>query len=196
MLKRMTIISFLLLCTFSFAFGQRKGAIDTGGAFSFQSMSTSDSSFSRLDVNWIFGFYFNRNLIFELEPDIQFDFENEDVIIATSFLGSFAYRVIDMEPDEYRRNRRRKRYDRSTAGIFVSAGGGLWIDGFANSSQPSKTSTGPALMLGIGTHSVLGKLTLLRTKFEYVYLMPSGTYFDKPRSIFKVSAGFSVFIRL
>jgi len=196
MLKKIAIISFLILCTSSFVFGQRKGAIDTGGAFSFQSMSMSDSSFSRLDVEWIFGFYFNRNLIFELEPDIQFDFENENVIIATKFLGSLAYRVIDMEPDEYRRNRRRKRYDRSTAGIFVSAGGGLWIDGFANSSKPSKTSAGPALTLGIGTHSVLGKLTLLRTKFEYVYLMPSGTYFDKPRSIFKVSAGFSVFIKL
>ncbi len=196
MLKKIGFIGILILCTFSFGYGQRKGAIDTGGAFSFQSMSTSDSTFSRLDVEWIFGFYFNRNLIFELEPDIQFDFKNEDIIIATNFLGSLAYRVIDMEPDEYRRNRRRKQYDRSTAGIFVSAGGGLWIDGFSNPSQPSTTSSGPALTLGIGTHSVLGKLTLLRTKLEYIYLMPSGTYFDTPRTLFKVSAGFSVFIRL
>lgn len=196
MYKKIGIIFIVILCFFSLAFGQRRGAIDTGGAFSFQSMSTTDSSFSRLNVEWIFGFYFNKDLLFELEPNIQFDFENEDVIIATNFLGSLAYRIIDMEPDEYRRNRRRKQYNRSTAGIFASAGGGLWIDGFTKSSETTTTSMGPAMTIGIGTHSVLGKLTLLRTKFQYIYLMPSGSTYDTSRSIFKVSVGFSVFIRL
>ena len=138
----------------------------------------------------------SNNFLVEVQPSIQIDILNGKLNSSNTLLSNFTLRLIDMEPDEFRRRRNMRSYDRTTAGIYAFMGGGLWYTGKTNDNQESSYSIGPAFSLGIATHTPLGKIMLAKTKIQYVYLTPSGSVYDSPRSIFKIGAGLSIFLRL
>lgn len=192
---RLRLFLIILLVTTS-AFAQRKGSIDTGGYFAFRSISENDTTQSVLDIDWSFGFYMTKSFLIEIQPSIQLDVQNGLVNSSNTLLSNFTLRLIDMEPDEFRRRRSMKYYDRTTAGIFAFMGGGLWYAGHSSSDQESNYSVGPAFSLGITTHTPLSNIMLAKSKIQYVYLAPSGDLYDSPRSMFKIGAGLSIFLRL
>jgi hypothetical protein len=187
----------ILLCFFmSSSYAQRKGSTDTGGYLSFRSLGENDSTKSSFDVEWSFGFYMSGNFLIELQPVIQLDVLNDKVDYSTMLLSNFSLRLINMEPDEYRRHRDSKTYDRTTAGVYGFIGGGLWFNGKSQPNVENTYSVGPAFSLGIATHSALSKLLMVKTKIQYIYLAPAGEFYTSPRSMFKLGAGLSVFIRI
>jgi hypothetical protein len=186
----------ILILVSSAAFAQRKGSIDTGGYFAFRSTSENDTTTSILDIDWSFGFYMTSSFLIEVQPSIQLDILNGRINSSNTLLSNFTLRLIDMEPDEFRRRRSMKYYDRTTAGIFAFMGGGLWYAGQTNNSQETSYSVGPAFSLGISTHTPLGNIMLAKTKIQYVYLSPSGNVYDSARTVFKIGAGLSIFLRL
>lgn len=193
-LRKIAVILILLYSSATFA--QRKGSVDTGGYLSFRSLSVNDSTNSSFDVEWAFGFYMSKGFLIELQPVLQLDVLNDQIDISTIVLSNFAFRIIDMEPDEFRRRRAIKYYDRTTAGIFGFLGGGLWLDGYSNPEIDNIYSVGPAFTMGIATHSALGKLLMIKTKLQYIYMAPAGEYYTEPRSMFKIGAGLSIFLRI
>ena len=178
------------------SFAQRRGAIDTGGYFAFRSLNENDSTKSLLDIDWSFGYYLNNNFLIEIQPTIRLDILNNQIKTSNLFLSNFSLRLIDMEPDEYRRSRHLKHLDRTTAGIFIFCGGGVWYEGRSGVEKESDSVIGPAFSLGIATQTPLGKIMLAKTKLQYVYLAPSGSPYDSARTLFKIGAGLSIFIRI
>lgn len=195
MSNKVNIIILLLLLCFSASHAQRKGSVDTGGMLSFKSFSGADSSGSEVDIQWIFGYYFNRKFSMEIEPILLMNFKEEEVRISSIFLGGLSYRLFDIVPDDYARRRQQRRDLGTTPGIYGTAKAGLWVNGFSQKDQEAgKTYSGPAFSIGLGTHSGLSKTSMLRVNAQMIYLLPSGPLYDEPRSIFQISVGLSVFI--
>ncbi|MBN2411971.1 hypothetical protein JXQ31_09795 [candidate division KSB1 bacterium] len=195
MCKKIFFILLLIILSINAAQAQRKGAVDTGGMFSFKSFSGADTSGSELDVQWIFGYYLSKKISTEIEPILRMNFQNEDVRISSIFLGGISYRLFDIVPDDYLRRRSQRRDLGTTPGIYGSAKVGLWVDGFSQKDQEKgKTYSGPALSLGLGTHSGLSKTSMLRVNAQMIYLLPNGPIFDEPRTIFQIGVGLTVFI--
>jgi hypothetical protein len=185
----------LLFATFSSA--QRKGAIATGGALSFQSLSSSDSSGSFLNLEWNISYYLGHNSFVEVEPLINFEFNDNNTNVSTILLGSAAYRIFDMAPNiQYRTRIHRKRDYGIVAGVYITGGLGLWIDGSSRRGRAAPTYTGTALSAGITSHSVMGNQTLMRVQAKIIHLLPSGPIYDISRTIIQVGVGFSIFMRL
>lgn len=175
---------------------QRKGASATGGNFSFLSQSAKDSSSSHLNLEWLFAYYFHPDVIFEITPGIQLDLDKNRVQFDGTFFGEFAYRILDMGPSVEQVRRGRGEYFRTTAKVYATAGAGAWFQSLSKSDGYSQNRNAPAFTLGLATHSLLGRLTLLRVKLQYLYLKSDGVLYDTARQVYKVSVGFSVFIRL
>jgi len=175
---------------------QRKGALETGGAFSFKNISTADSgSQNHLNIEALIGYYLSRSVIIEIEPSIQFDSANDLSSTSVVLLGGFAFRFLDMAPYEYRLREYRKMDLGVTAGVFASMGIGFWSDALSSSNQTSASHSAGAIAAGLGTRSGFGKFTVLRTKAQIVYLLPSTAPYDKARTVFQIGVGFSVFVR-
>jgi len=195
MSKKIYLILLLILFTFCTSHAQRRGAVDTGGMFSFKSFSGADTSGSELDVQWIFGYYLSKKLSTEIEPILRMAFYEDDVRISSIFLGGVSYRLFDVVPDDYIKRRQQRRDLGTTPGIYGSAKVGLWVEGYSQENQEKgKTYSGPAFSIGLGTHSGLSKTSMLRVGAQMIYLLPNGPIFDEPRTIFQISVGLSVFI--
>jgi len=178
-------------------FAQRKGAISTGGNVSFRTTTGQDSGASYLNVEWVMGYFVNRDIVFQLEPSVRFDFDEKKVVQSSMLLGSMSYRLADLAPDyQFKDARYRKRDMGITAGVFASLGGGLWAEGLSSVNDDQKTYTGPAITAAIETQSVLGRIAFLRIKAQLIHLYPSGPVFHSPRTIYQISVGFHVFIKV
>ena len=122
--------------------------------------------------------------------------ENETQVSSFIMFGP-AYKLVDLSPDSYKKHYRTTKRDPGiSAGLFLSMSGGFWIDGYSVKNGENNTFVGPALAAGIGTHSGIAKMTLLRTKIQAIYLLPSGKVFDEPRTVIQVSIGFSIFVKI
>ncbi|MBN1999617.1 hypothetical protein JW935_18835 [candidate division KSB1 bacterium] len=190
----MTVFLMVMVTTL---FAQRKGAISTGGALTFRTSSDADSSGSYLDVQWLMAYYLTHDLLMELEPTFRINFDAKQVDVSSMFVTNLGVRLLDMAPYyQYRDRQTRKRDFGVVAGVFASAGAGVWVDGFSQTGKPGLTYAGPVLAAGIGTYSGLSKFSLLRIKAQIVHLFPSGPVFNEPRTIFQVLIGFSVFVKM
>lgn len=178
-------------------FAQRKGAISTGGTVDFRATTDQDSGASYLNVDWAIGYYLNRNVVFQVEPGVRFNFNGDKVLLSSLLLGSMAYRLADLAPEyQFRDSRYRKMDMGIAAGIFASIGGGMWAEGYSSAAADKKTYTGPALAAAIETHAVLGKSTFLQIKAQLIHLYPSGPVFHSHRTVYQIGVGFHVFIRI
>jgi hypothetical protein len=187
----------LVFLTAAVSSAQRKGAIATGGSLAFQSMSSADSSGSFLNLEWNISYYLGRNSFVEVEPIVNFEFNDNSTNVSTMVLSSLSYRIFDMAPKiQYRTRIHRKRDYGIVAGVFLTGGLGLWIDGSARKGRPAPTYTGTALTGGIVSHSVMGNQTLMRVSAKIVHLLPSGPVYDISRTIIQIGVGFSIFMRL
>jgi len=195
MLRKIFFILLLLLISFNALHAQRRGAVDTGGMFSFKSFSGADTSGSELDLQWILGYYMSQKFSTEFEPILRINFHDDDVRISTIFLGGISYRLFDIVPDDYLRRRQQKRDLGTAPGVYGSVKAGLWVDGISNKDQEKgNTYSGPAFSLGLGTHSGISKTSMLRVNAQMIYLLPNGPLFDEPRTIFQIGVGLTVFI--
>ncbi len=175
---------------------QRKGALETGGSFSFKNIATADSgSQSHLNIEALIGYYLSRDVIIEIEPSIQFNSANDLSSTSIIFLSGLSFRFLDMAPYEYRLREYRKMDLGVTAGVYVSLGLGFWSDVLSSTNQTSATHSAGAIAAGLGTRSGFGKFTVLRTKAQVVYLLPSSAPYDMARTVFQIGIGFSVFVR-
>jgi hypothetical protein len=196
MFKRV-ILFFLIFMTGSSLYAQRKGAVDTGGMFSFKSYSEKDSSGSELDFQWIVGYYMSRKLASEFQPIISVNFQNDNVNVSSILMGGFSYRLFDVVPDDYMQRRQRGRELGTAPGVYATGLVGFWVDGFTQKDDPSgKTYSGPVISGGLGTRTGISKTALLRVNAQMIYLMPNGPVYDSPRTIFLITVGLSVFVVL
>ncbi len=190
------LIFFAILMLNTALLAQRKGALETGGAFSFKNISTADSgSQSHLNIEALIGYYLSRNVIIEIEPSIQFDSADDLSSTSIILLTGFSFRFLDMAPYEYRLREYRKMDLGVTAGVFASLGAGFWSDALSSTNLTSVTQSAGAVAVGLGTRSGFGRFTVLRTKAQVVYLLPSTAPYDKARTVFQIGIGFSVFVR-
>ncbi|MBN1560585.1 hypothetical protein JW998_10060 [candidate division KSB1 bacterium] len=175
---------------------QRRGSQEMGGGLSFWSVSEKDSSESNFNLDALWAVYFSRDFMFEMEPHVTLRFNPEKLVLSGLFTGSLSKRLIDVSNMDRKSSvGMQRQYERSTAGIYASVGGGLWAE---RSTDPDdeKIFVGPALAAGIGTHSALGSFTNVRTKFQIAYLLPAPPLHDEPRTMFTVTIGFGVITRL
>lgn len=195
----MKLHALLLICLLGFgsmAFAQKSGSQEMGGGVSLWMTSANDTSETNLDFVVLWATYINRNFLFELEPRATLHFVEDDLEITGLLLGNFAFRLIDISPyDRYGGSAWQRKHERSTGSIYASAGGGLWAER-DHYQLEEKIYTGPALSAAIGTTSLLGSLTFVRTKFQYVYMMPAPPVYEEPRSMFTISVMLSVLTRI
>src|SRR3990172_6775297 len=134
-----SLILFLIIFS-SVAQAQRKGAIETGGLFYFKSESGGKNvTNNSMNIDWLIGFYLDRNLVVDVEPNIMFCFGGDSTNIATIITISFSYRIIDMISSyDERRQTWMARDVGITAGVFASVAAGFLV------GAQSKTSRGKA----------------------------------------------------
>jgi len=197
MIRKIIFAGFLfLLISLPSEAQQRKGSQELGGAISFWSGSVSDSSLSQLDLVGIMSYYFNKDMLMEFEPRIGARIHQNQIDVNSHFLGNFSVRLIDMTNyDRYGGYTRDKQMARTTGSIFLSAGAGFWLDS-ADIEGEKKVYSGPSLAVGIGTHSRMGSLTLLRTKIQYIYNTAAGPEHEDPWGMLTMTMGFSIFTKL
>ncbi len=186
------IIAIILLGSSSHA--QKRGSQEMGGGVSFWSIGEKDSSDSNFNIDGLWATYFSRDFLFEIEPHMTLRYAPEKMFISGLLTGGLAKRFVDMSNID-RRTSVSKQYERTTAGIYGSIGGGWWVER-SEKSEDEKIYIGPAIVIGIGTHTALGSLTKVRTKFQIVYLMPASPLHDEARTMFTVTIGFGVISRL
>ena len=196
MLKRATMLFFIIIMLAgNLLYAQRKGAVDTGGMFSFRSYSEADSSGSDLDLQWVVGYYMSRKLASEFQPLVRVNFQHDDVNVSSILMGGFSYRIFDVVPDDYLQRRQRGRELGTAPGVYATGLVGFWVDGFTQKDAPSgKTYSGPVISGGLGTRTGINKTALLRVNAQMIYMLPNGPVFDNPRTIFLITVGLSVFV--
>ncbi len=204
-MNRKAPIVFVILLLSSICFAQKRNSQEMGLGFSFWSISDGDSSRSTLNLNGVFATYFSRDFMFEIEPIVSINFVPDKVDLTGILLGGISKKIIDVSNvDRTRASSWNRKNERTTAGIYGSVSGGIWAersdpyveDPVEGTIQDTKIYVGPAFGVGIGTHSSLGSLTNIRTKFQYLYLMPNPPLYEEPRSMFTVTVGFGVITKL
>ncbi|MBN1466010.1 hypothetical protein JXA02_09625 [candidate division KSB1 bacterium] len=134
--------------------------------------------------------------MFELEPSITLRYYAENLSLSGLLAGSLSKRLIDVSNIDRRGSTAwGRKNERSTAGVYGSVGGGLWAER-SEKIDDTKIYLGPALVVGIGTHTALGSLTKMRTKFQFVYLMATPPLHEEARTMFMVTVGFGVISRI
>lgn len=186
---------FLIFIMLSNVFAQKKGSQEVGGGLSFWTASVEDSTESNFDVNLSWGLYLTRDFLFEVEPKLVLHFNEEKTDISAFFLFGLSKRLIDMTSyDRYRRHWDRKSAN-TTAGIYGSIDAGLWLDN-DQKVQDGKVFMGPAFSLGLGTRSLMGSFSMLRTRFQYIYSLPALPLHENGWSMFTVNIGLSIITKL
>ena len=195
MTNKAIIVIFILMMG-SFSYAQKSGSQELGGGISFWSQTDNDTSKTNLNLDGIWGYYIMPDFIFEFEPRLSIQFaENKFDMTGLALMG-VAKRLMDLSNlDQNTGSQWARRYERSTAGIFGSVTGGIWAER-SNDIQDKRIYVGPAMGLGISTRSKLGSLTILRVKFQYLYLMPTPPVHENPWSMFSISVGFTVISKL
>ncbi len=174
---------------------QRRGAVQMGGSFYFQSGSSSDQeSNSQLNLNWLIESYFSRNYALELEPGFQISFVGDSINVGSLILAGVSKRLVDLSPPLTRDARYRKYELGTSAAVFGSIGAGLWFTSTAVTTRPATNYSGPAMYASVATQTFLGSLTSLRVSLKYVYLFPSGELYTRSRSLWQIGIGFAVFV--
>ncbi len=195
----MKIKMLFLICLLGFAspsFAQKDGSQEMGGGISFWTTSFKDTSETNMELILLWAAYITKDFLFEFEPRATLHFVEDDFEVTALFLGNFSLRLIDISPyDQYGASGWQRRYERSTGGVYGSLGGGFYAerDKFY---KEEKIYTGPALSAAIGTKSLLGSLTFIRAKFQYVYLLPAPPAFEEGRSMFTLSVILSVLSKI
>jgi len=163
-----------------------------GGGGSFWTSTDNDTTVTNVDIVALWAYYFNKNFLFEIEPRTTLHFREDEKDISGLLLAGLSHRIVDLTNyDRQSASQWQRKMEQSTGGIYFSAGAGLWVDN-AKVLQTEQVYSGLAVSAGVGTHSLMGSLTKIRSKFQYVYLFPTGPVFEKPRSMFTFSVIFSV----
>jgi hypothetical protein len=180
-------------------FAQRRGSQELGGGVAFWTKTIEDSSVSNLELIGLWSTYFNKDFLFELLPSVTLHFVEKKTDASGLLLGQFSHKIVDLTNiDRQGASTYQRKHEQSTGGIYASAGGGLWIENgtakptFEVPQPEKKVYSGLGLSVGLGTHSMLGSLTIVRSNFQYIYLLPAAPLYDKPRSMFAITIMFSV----
>jgi len=174
---------------------QRRGALQMGGSFYFQSGSTSnEESNSQLNLNWLIDSYFSHNYAFELEPSVQISFVGDSINVGSLILAGLSKRLANLSPPTPRDAQYRKYELGTSATVFGTLGAGLWVAGTSVTTRPAANYSGPALYAGVASQTFLGNLTSLRVSLKYVYLFPSGEVYTKARRLWQIGLGFAIFV--
>ncbi len=195
MTNRAMIVIFILMLG-SLGYAQKRGSQELGGGISFWSQTDKDTSETSLNLDGIWGYYVTPDFIFEFEPRLSLHFAESKFDLTGLAIVGLAKRLMDLSNlDQNTGSQWARKYERSTAGIFGSVSGGLWAER-SNNIHDERIYIGPALGAGVSTRSMLGSLTVLRVKFQYLYLMPTPPVHENPWSMFTISVGFSVISKL
>ena len=190
------IFAIFILMLGSLGYAQKRGSQELGGGISFWSQTDNDTSQTNLNLDGIWGYYIMPDFIFEFEPRLSLHFVDNKFDLTGLAMMGLAKRFMDLSNlDQNTGSRWARKYERSTAGIFGSVSGGLWAERSDN-IKDLRIYVGPAMGLGLETRSQLGSLTVLRVKFQYLYLMPTPPVHEKNWSMFTISVGFSVISKL
>jgi hypothetical protein len=188
------VLLFLLLSTLALA--QKRGSEEMGGGVSFWSVTENDSAKSDINVHALWARYIARDFMIEIEPYISARFEPYRVDLTGLLMGGVSKRIMDVSNvDRSSSSAWQRKHEQTTAGIYGSASGGIWAER-SKDFHDKRIYAGPALSVGLGTHSSLGSLTKIRTKFQLVYLMPAPPLHEDPRTMFYVTVGFGVITKL
>ena len=195
-MKRWAFFIIVIFLLGSKSYAQKQGSQAMGGGLSFWSITENDTSESNLKIDGLWAHYITRDFLFEIEPNISVRFMPEKVELSGLIMGGLSKRIMDVSNiDRRKASARSRRRERTTAGIYGSISGGAWAER-SDDITDKKIHLGPAVSVGLGTHSSLGSLTTIRTKFQYVYLMPSEPLHDESRTMFVVTVGFSVITKI
>lgn len=202
--KALFIIVILMLGTTCFA--QKRGSQEMGLAVSFWSITENDSAKSNLNMTGIFASYLTRDFLFEVEPTVSAQFKPEKVELTGLIMAGISKRIVDVSNIDRGSSTSAwaRKNERTTAGIYGSVSGGIWaerMDPLVEDPEEgwiadTKIYAAPALAVALGTHSSLGSLTKVRTKFQFVYLMPRPPLHEEPRTMFTITVGFGVITKL
>ncbi len=193
-MRRVFLIVLVCFCAHP-VLAQHHGSIELGGSFSFRNVSNSEQSARNLlNLNALFGFYLNRDIIIQLEPGIDLAFDSDQTDISSLILIGGAMRLFDLAPS-YGDKRQWEKRMASAASVYMYMSPGFWSESISAPSEESTTYQGAALSIGIGSHTLFSRYALLRTSARLIYLFPSGDVYDVTRTIFQVSIGVGVFIR-
>jgi hypothetical protein len=197
------VLSFLLGTT---CFAQKRGSQEMGMSVSFWSIASGDSSVSNMNLTGVFATYLTRDFLFEFEPIVSAQFKPEKVELTGLLMAGVSKRIIDVSNIDNASSNSQwaRKHERTTAGIYGSVSGGIWaermdppmFDEEEGWIRDTKIYAAPALGVALGTHSSLGSLTNVRTKFQLVYLMPRPPLYKEPRTMFTITVGFGVITRL
>ncbi len=198
-------VTFILLLG-TVCFAQKRGSQEMGLGLSFWSISGGDSSVSNLNITGVFASYLTRDFLFELEPIVSAQFKPEKVELTGLLMAGVSKRIVDVSNIDQGGGGSQwaRRHEQTTAGIYGSVSGGIWAERMdplmfdeENGWIPdTKIYVAPALGVALGTHSSLGSLTKVRTKFQLVYLMPRPPIHKEPRTMFTINIGFGVITKL
>jgi hypothetical protein len=195
-LNRWAFFALVIILFGNTGHAQKRGSQEMGGGLSFWSTTEKDSSESDLNLEGLWTVYFSRDFMFEFEPHLYLRYNPEKILLSGLFTGCLSKRLVDVSNLDRKGSAAwRRQYEGPAAGIYGSIGGGFWADR-AEELGGGKIYIGPALAAAIGTHSPLGSLTKVRTKFQFAYLMPTPPLYNEPRTMFIVTIGFSVITRL
>ena len=165
-MRKNIILILLVLVLSSHLSAQRRGSRDMGGGISF--VAPSDSAKTQLFVFGVMGYYLDQGQLIEFEPILNVDFSDGEIDLTSFFMVNYSVRLLTMAMGgEYGEIRRRSQGG-DEAGVYFSAGGGLWLDSYKDRLD-SKVYSAPLLSLGIGTHSLLGSMASMRTQIKYLY---------------------------
>lgn len=203
---RKALFLILIFLIGSTCFAQKRGSQEMGLAVSFWSITESDSSLSNLSLSGLFASYFTRDFLFELEPIVSAQFKPEKVELTGLVMAGVSKRIIDVSNIDRGSNSSAwaRKNERTTAGIYGTVSGGIWaerMDPLIEDPEEglipdTKIYAAPALGVALGTHSSLGSLTNVRTKFQFVYLLPKPPLHEDPRTMFTITVGFGVITKL
>lgn len=195
-LNRLALFLMIILMMSTHVRPQKRSSQEMGGGFSFWSITEKDTAESYINLNGLWSYYMTNDFLFEIEPHASVRFSQEQVDLTGLLFGGVSKRLVDVSSVDRRSSSAwDRRHERTTAGIYGSLGGGIWAER-AEEVEDERIYFGPAFAVGLGTHSALGSLTKLRTKFQFVYLMPTPPLYDEPRTMFTFTVGFSVVTKL
>ncbi len=195
-MKKSALLFLFILVIGSSVFAQKSGSQELGGGVSFWNKTVNDTSETNLNIDGMWGLYINRDFIFEIEPRLTMNFAESQFDLTGLIMLGLSKRFLDMSNiDTNTGGEWARKYERTTAGIYGSISAGMWAER-AMSSTDERIYVGPAFAVGLGTRSKLGSLTIMRVKFQYVYLMPGPPLHENPWSMFAVNVGLSVISKL
>ncbi|MBN1541046.1 hypothetical protein JW992_02795 [candidate division KSB1 bacterium] len=175
---------------------QRQGSIEMGGYFEFNTQTDSkENTENILRLKLPMGFYFSRQLFFEIQPLIDLSFTNDFSQISLVALAGPSFQLADLSPTLIENPYYKYRDVGTVAAIYGTVQGGFWSEGFSEQDAIGKNYVGAAAAVGMGTRSSLGQRLYLRTQAQVIVLFPSGTAYDFSRTVFSISVGLSTLIK-